>query len=288
MDQAAEAVRRQIGGAPRPLVIIGGSGLATVAEAIAVDRRIALDVIPHMPRPTVIGHPGTLYVGHIEGLGVLFFAGRSHAYEGRNPLDLTAAVDLASRLGGQILLATNAAGGVNPLFRPGDLMLLTDHIDLQFRPPPPGAGGPGPPPRGGPGGSPYDRHLGDRMREVAGREKIILHEGVYAATLGPSYETKSEAATLRALGADAVGMSTVPEVKAARRGGFRVAAVSCIANRVPVWGQTSVVTHDEVIAAVASAGERLKTLIVRWTEAIANDQDCGHYSQEARRPRADD
>ena len=337
LDEAATAVRQTIGAGPRPLTIVSGSGLAGLASAVSVEHRILLDSIPHMPRPTVAGHPGMLLVGTLGSLGALFFAGRLHLYEGFHPRDVVFPIGLARRLGGKILLVTNASGGVNPLLRPGDLMMITNHINLTFRNPligihpepknlhevlacnplffnalkgqreitwgnAPGTERPpnqqalkgrhghfgvrgdehpsavrtntvqGHPNRSRtPPGLPYDPDLCALLCQAAQAEKIDLKEGIYAAMLGPSYETKAEAAMLREMGADAVGMSTVPEVLAACSLGFRIVAVSCIANRVPVWGRVSKVTHDEVVEQMARATERLKRLIVRWVEMVEDD-----------------
>lgn len=273
MDEAADVVRNLAGDVPRPLVVVTGSGLAPLSEVLSIERRISLNAIPHMPRPTAPGHLGEILLGRMGTLGAIFFTGRVHLYEGFPPEEIVSAIRLASRLGGKILLATNAAGGVNPLLQPGDLMMLTDHINLTFRNPLIGCREPNRRLAASRSwaGSPYDVHLCETLREAARREKINLKEGVYAANLGPTYETRAEAVMLGEIGADAVGMSTVAEVVAARHAGMKTVAISCIANRVPLWGQPHTLTHNEVIERVGTAVERLKPLIVQWVKLVADD-----------------
>jgi purine-nucleoside phosphorylase len=267
--EAAKAVRRIAGDVPRPLAIIAGSGLVGLAAVISPEHRIPPDAIPHLPCPSVLGHHGDLLIGRIGPLGVIFFAGRAHLYEGWSPSQSVFAVHLAARLGATILLATNATGGLNEHLRPGDLVLLTDQINLTFRSL---SGGPPNNPETARHGAPlYDKHLGAMVRESARHEKIVLHEGTYIGMLGPSYETRAESAMLRRIGTDVVGMSTVAEIIAARRAGLRAVGISCVANIVPKWGATPTVTHDQVLVRVSEAVERLKRLIVRWARMVADD-----------------
>jgi purine-nucleoside phosphorylase len=296
LDETAEVIRRVGGGVPRPLVVVAGSGQMGLAGALTVEHRLPPDALPHLPRPGVLGHGAGVLLGRVGRLNAIFFLGRVHLYEGWPPHSVTFAVQMASRLGGKFLFINNAAGGINGRFQAGDLMMIRDQINLTFRPllssvtgfpsgpnerkflqvrstgfslrsfgqTQAGACTPNPSPL-------YDARLCGFLREAARLEKIHLKEGVYAGNLGPTYETRSESAMLAALGADAVGMSTVAEVAAARSAGLRVVGVSCIANKVPMWGQSAVVTHGEVIERVSRALERLKRLIVRWSGLVADD-----------------
>jgi len=297
LDETADVIRRVAGDAPRPLAVVAGSGQTGLAGAVAVEHRLPAEALPHLPRPGVRGHGSGVLLGRIGPLNAIFFSGRVHLYEDWPPHAVTFAVHLASRLGAKFLFINNASGGVNPRFQPGDLMMIADQVNLTFRPLLSSG-------TGFPSGRDerkslqvrstgfsllrsfgqtqaeactpnlrtlYDARLGDLLREAARLEKFLLNEGVYAANLGPAYETRSESAMLAALGADAVGMSTVAEVAAACSVGLRVVGVSCIANMVPTWGQPQVLTHDEVIARVSGASERLKRLIVRWSGLVADD-----------------
>lgn len=267
VGEAAEAVRRLAGDTPCPLVIIAGSGLTGLVEALSVERRIAPQAVPHLPSPSVPGHHGGIFLGRLGSLGTILFAGRVHLYEGWSAQESVLSVHLAARLGARILLATNATGGVSEHLWPGDLVLLTDQINLTFRYLPTD-----PTQREHRADSPlYDAYLSERMREAARLEKISLKEGVYAGTLGPAYETKAESAMLAQIGADVVGMSTIAELLAARLVGLRAMGISCIANQVPKWGRGHIVTHADVLGRVGSAVERLKRLLVRWAEMVADD-----------------
>jgi len=268
--QAADAVRRLAGDAPRPLAIIAGSGLVELAGVLSLERRIPPDAIPHLPLPSVLGHHGGLLVGRIGSLGTIFFAGRAHLYEGWTPWQSAFTVHLAARLGAKILLATNATGGLSAQLRPGDLVRLTDQINLTFRNLPVPPHGPNSPlaNRHEPL---YDSTLGQQLREAARCEKISLKDGIYAGMLGPSYETRAESAMLDYIGADVVGMSTVGEILAARRLGLRTVGLSCVANVVPQWGREHNINHAEVLDRVSAAVEQLRRLIVRWAGMVADN-----------------
>jgi purine-nucleoside phosphorylase len=271
LAESAEALRRLVGQAPRPLAVIAGSGLSRMSEALEVERRMPMGDIACLPRPKVSGHTGTLVAGRLAGIPTLLFGGRVHLYEGWSADEVVASVRLAEKLGARILLITNASGGVGPFVEAGDLMLITNQIDLTLRRSAGGGGNASKTDGALSDRSPYDPTLGANMLEAAREAKIILKTGVYVGSLGPTYETRAESTMLRKIGADAVGMSTVLEVAAARRVGIRVVGVSCIANRVPVWGDAAPVAHDEVVERVGAAGERLKRLILRWGERLAHD-----------------
>lgn len=264
LDAAAHAVHQRIGDSDRPIAIVSGSGLSALASIASIDHQLDASEIPHYPKPSVYGHSSTILVGAIRGVGCIFFAGRVHLYEGRPVEDVVFAAHLAKRLGVERLLVTNAAGGVGAHLQPGDLMAITDHVNLT------GHALPGAFRRQS---EHYDPRLRERLKEAAALEKMNLKEGIYACNLGPTYETRAEAELLRIIGADAVGMSTVLDVAAACRLGLKVAAVSCIANHVPAWGRTSLVTHEEVIGRMREALDKLKRLIPRWVELTASHAD---------------
>jgi purine-nucleoside phosphorylase len=291
VEAAADWVRREAGDGPRPLVIISGSGMKRLASIMQIEREIAWERIPGMPQPTVPGHGARVLLGRIGSMNALLLTGRVHFYEGQPHGQVVFAVRMAARLGGRYLLLTNAAGGVNPSFQPGDLVLIRDHLKIGL----PGRLFTRPPdfrehavtrPEGKSCSEFtlqcdrasgihcinvfYDHTLYTLLQHAAAREKIILQQGVYAGNLGPAYETKAEAALLRECGADAVGMSTLAEVMAARQSGFRIAAVSCITNRVPAWGIERELSHADVIQRADAAVERLGRLIVRWTEDLCD------------------
>jgi purine-nucleoside phosphorylase len=258
-DAAAAAVRERLEGRTPGTAIVLGSGLGQFAERLSDAVRIPYDRIPGFPAPTVMGHSGELVAGSLGDRHVLVQSGRFHMYEG-HPAALTALpVRLFGRLGITTLLLTNAAGGIRRSFGSGTVMLIADQINLSFRN---GLFGPALPgeSRFPDMSDPYDRTLRDLAREVARRRKIPLAEGVYVGLLGPSYETPSEIRMLERLGADAVGMSTVIEVIAARAAGIRCLGFSAITN--PAAGVTPhKLDHLEVMEVAYRVAGELATLI---------------------------
>lgn len=250
IDQIAQAVGSQIMGQPR-IALILGSGLGSLAESVQNPVVIPYGKLPNWPVSTVIGHEGSLVVGQLQTQDVIVMQGRVHYYEGYNMDQVTLPVRVMQRLGVEILIVTNAAGAVNPNFEPGDLMLITDHLNM--------VGMAGPNPLRGPNfdelgprfpdmSQAYDRQLGQMAREVAKAEGVVLREGVYVGLAGPSFETPADLRFLQAIGVDAVGMSTVPEVTVARHGGQRVLGISGISNKANLDGNT-ITTHEEVLEA---------------------------------------
>jgi purine-nucleoside phosphorylase len=258
-EDAAAVVRRHWPAAPRAGVILG-SGLGGLADEIDAEATLDYAEIPHFPRTTAIGHAGKLVCGRLAGAPVVAFQGRFHLYEGHAPERAGFPVRLLKALGGVALVASNAAGGLNPQYAPGDLMLIDDHINLMFANPLVGVNDDALGPRFPDMSAPYDRELQDRALSFARREGVVLHRGVYAAVLGPNYETRAEYRMLRRLGADAVGMSTVPEVIVARHAGLRVLGLSTITNvgSPDALGQTT--AHD-VLAVAATAAARVSAII---------------------------
>jgi purine-nucleoside phosphorylase len=259
VDEATEAVRARLGGRAPAVAIVLGSGLGQFAERLTDAVRIPYTEIPHFPAPTVIGHSGELVAGALAGRAVLVQSGRFHMYEG-HPAALTALpVRVFARLGIGTVVLTNAAGGIRRGFGSGTVMLIADQINLSFRN---ALFGPALPAeiRFPDMSDPYDPALRTLAREVARRRKIPLAEGVYVGLLGPSYETPAEVRMLERLGADAVGMSTVLEVIAARAAGLRCLGFSAITN--PAAGVTlSKLDHLEVMEVAYRIAGELAALI---------------------------
>jgi purine nucleoside phosphorylase I, inosine and guanosine-specific len=250
IDQAADAIRKRTSYRPRVGLILG-SGLNGLADSVQKADIIPYGELPNWPVSTVQGHAGRLVLGELEGQTALVMQGRIHFYEGYSMSQITLPVRAMLRLGLEMIFVTNAAGGVNPDFSPGDVMLITDNLNL--------IGMMGGNPLMGPNidelgprfpdmSQAYDRKLMDLARRVAANENVPLREGVYCALSGPSFEGPADLRFLRGIGADAVGMSTVPEVIVARHGGMRVLGLSGISNKANLDGSTAT-THEEVIEA---------------------------------------
>jgi purine-nucleoside phosphorylase len=257
--EAAAAISSRIGGRVPEIAIVLGSGLGGLAQDIDAIETIPFREIPGFPSATVIGHAGALIVGTLEGRLVAALAGRFHMYEGHDVRLAAFPARVVHALGAKTLIVSNAAGGVNPRWQPGDLMLIRDHINLMFRNPLIGAVEEGDL-RFPDMSDPYDSELANLARAVAAEQGTQLREGVYAGLLGPSYETPSEVKMLGVLGADAVGMSTVPEVIVARAIGLRVLGISCVTN-LAAGLSTSPITHVEVLETTAHAADRFKRLV---------------------------
>jgi purine-nucleoside phosphorylase len=262
---AADAIRDRVNGKPA-IAIVLGSGLGGLADEIQVSARIPFGDIPGFPSATVAGHAGVMIAGRLSGKFMVALAGRFHMYEGHDVRLAAFPTRVMHALGATTLIVSNAAGGVNRLWQPGDLMLIRDHINLTFRNPLIGALEPGDL-RFPDMSEPYDRQLSDVARDVAKTQGVLLREGVYAGLLGPAYETAAEVRMLGLLGADAVGMSTVPEVIVARAIGMRVLGVSCITNLACGLSNTPI-THAEVLETTAAAAGRFKALIRGVVEAL--------------------
>ena len=244
--QATDAVAKRLGSIQPRVAIVLGSGLGFLADEVGGAVRIPYSQIPGFPQPTVAGHKGELVAGALEGIPVIVQAGRFHLYEGHSAAVAALPVRVFAELGVGTLIVTNAAGGVRRTFRAGSLMLIADHINFMWRNPLTGPPEPGEE-RFPLMHEPYDAGLRAHARAVAREAGIALEEGVYAGLLGPSYETPAEVRMLERLGADAVGMSTVPEVVAARARGIRCLGFSSITN--PAAGLTGeLLSHQDVLA----------------------------------------
>lgn len=250
IDEVAAQIRKRITSKPDYAIILG-SGLGPLADTISNQVVIQVSDLPHWPQSTVQGHSGRLIFGELENKQVMVLKGRVHYYEGYPMDQVVLSVRVMQRLGIKTLIVTNAAGAINPDFEPGDLMLITDHIAL--------IGMAGLNPLRGPNmeefgprfpdmSQPYDRHLGQLARQISTENDMKLKEGVYVSLAGPSFESPADLRFLRAIGADAVGMSTVPEVITARHGGMSVLGISGISNKANLDGNT-ITTHEEVLGA---------------------------------------
>ena len=259
VERAAGAVRAAIAPRSPRVAIVLGSGLGGLGAEIADAVRVPYAAIPGFPQPTVVGHAGELIAGTLEGVPVVAQSGRFHLYEGHDAWTAALPVRVFAALGVTTLLVTNAAGGIRRTFLPGTLMLIADHINLSFRNPLVGPVEPGDE-RFPDMSDPYDAELRSLARRVAARQGVPLEEGVYVGLLGPSYETRAEIEMLQRLGGDAVGMSTVAEVIAARARGVKCLGLSTITNMAAGLGGPHL-SHQEVLEIADSVKGRLSALV---------------------------
>jgi len=262
IDRVMQIIQSKIKSRPH-IGLILGTGLGGLAETVQDATVIPYHELPGWPISTVKGHTGQLVIGELEGQSVLVMQGRTHYYEGYTMQQVTLPVRVMQRLGIGILVVTNAAGAIQPDFIPGDVMLITDNLNL--------AGMSGLNPLIGPNldefgprfpdmSQAYDRQLCDLARKVARETGLLMREGVYVGLSGPSFESPADLRFLRMAGADAVGMSTVSEVIVARHGGTRVLGFSGISNKANLDGNT-ITTHEEVLDAGRLIVPKLETLI---------------------------
>jgi purine-nucleoside phosphorylase len=247
------------------VALILGSGLGDLAGEVRDATAIPYEDIPHFARSTVPGHAGRLLLGTLADVPVVVMQGRFHFYEGYSPQVLTLPVRVMSALGARTLLVTNAAGGINPAYRPGDFMLIADHLNL------PGLAGANPlvgpnderfGERFPPLAKAYDAGLRSLAGEVAGTlPDLTLHQGIYVMVTGPSFETGAELRFLSVVGADAVGMSTAPEVVVARHMGMKVLGISLITNTA-TGAESENINHEEVLMIADAARQRFTRLIL--------------------------
>lgn len=259
IDEAAAMLLDVTALRPKVAVVLG-SGLGDYADTLEAPCRVAYKDIPGMPISTVPGHKGYFVIGQRGGAPVLLMQGRFHGYEGWNGEDIALPVRVMRRMGVEQLVLTNAAGGVNTAYRPGDLVLVTDHINLSGINPLIGPNLDQIGPRFPDMTRCYDRALSQQVRLAAADIGLTLPEGVYTCMRGPSFETPAEIRMVRAIGGDLVGMSTVPEVIAAAHCGLSTAAVSCVTNMAAgILDQP--LSHEEVIATGNAVKERFAQLI---------------------------
>lgn len=262
IDKLKDLIQLKTSHSPTVGMILG-SGLGVLAEKVQNVDVIPYSELPGWPVSSVKGHIGQLVIGELEEKIVLVMQGRTHFYEGYDMPLIGMPIRVMKRLGIETLIVTNAAGAVNPDFEPGDLMLITDHLNL--------IGMAGQNPLRGPNlkefgprfpdmSQVYDRELAKLARDIANKNKLTLREGVYVCLAGPSFETPADLRFLRAVGVDAVGMSTVPEATVAKHSGMRVLGVSGISNKANLDGNTET-THDEVLEAGQILVPKLEKLV---------------------------
>ncbi len=262
LEEAVAWLRERTSLSPRVGVVLG-SGLGGFASRLTDRLEIPYETIPHWPVSTAEGHAGRLILGRLGELPVAVMAGRVHLYEGYRPDQVVFGVRVLGRLGARALVLTNAAGGINPAFQRGLLVLISDHINLQGANPLVGPNEESLGPRFPDMTEAYSIRLRQIARETAAELGIPVAEGVYAAMLGPSYETPAEIRFLRIIGADLVGMSTVPEVIAARHMGLSVLAISCVTNMAAGLAPGPL-SHREVL----ETGEMVRDRLSRLLEAL--------------------
>jgi len=252
------------------LALVLGSGFQNAISELDVEARLAYARIPGFPPVGVKGHAGELFIGQLGGTPVLVLSGRAHFYEGHSMGRITFAVRTLAAFGIRDLLLTNAAGGINRKFRPGDFMVLTDHINLMGVNPLRGTDQSGLP-RFVDLTQVYDPKLSSLLFQAGRACKLRLHRGIYLAVSGPTYETPAEVRAYARLGADAVGMSTVPEAVAARQCGLRVAGMSCITN--PAAGiSLGALSHAEVLETAKSVGRLAARLLTAFSKLYGKNQ----------------
>ncbi len=262
IDETCNVIRARIDRSPK-IGIILGSGLGPLADQVQDPKIIPYPELPNWPVSTVVGHHGRLISGELSGMPVLVMQGRAHYYEGYSMSQVTLPVRVMQRLGIDTMIVTNAAGAINPDFHAGEVMLITDHLNL--------IGMAGENPLRGPNldefgtrfpdmSNAYDPELRGLAVDMAKQAQITLRQGVYVSLSGPSFETPADLRFLRTAGADVVGMSTVPEVIVARHGGMRVLGFSGISNKANLDGST-ITTHEEVLGAGEKITPQLLTLI---------------------------
>lgn len=256
---AEEDVHRAVTARPHVAMVLG-SGLGGFADRLEDRVVVPYETIRGMPRPSVEGHAGNLVFGRVDTLEVVAMQGRAHLYEGHAPQDVVFGLRLMLHLGARAAILTNAAGGIDPTFEPGDLMVIGDHLNLTGRSCLVGPNDDALGPRFPDLSTPYDAELRALAHGVAAEQGDTLREGIYAGLLGPAYETPAEIRMLQTMGAQAVGMSTVLEVIAARHMGARVLGVSCITNLAAGLG-LGPLSHEEVQATAARTRDRFASLL---------------------------
>ncbi|MFM1997767.1 MAG: hypothetical protein RLZZ111_2154 [Planctomycetota bacterium] len=266
ISEAAATIASRWPHAPSVGLILG-SGLGAAAAALADPVAIPYEEIPHFARSTAHGHTGQLVCGRLDGVPVIVMEGRMHAYEGYPLAQITFPVRVLRRLGARLLIVTNACGGLNPQFRTGDIMVIDDHINLMNDNPLIGINDERLGPRFPDMSAPYEPALIDRALAVARRENFAAHRGVYVAVTGPNLETRAEYRFLRAIGADVVGMSTVPEVIVAVHAGLRVLGLSVITDMC-LPDALEVATVENILAVARASEPKLRAIIADAVRSV--------------------
>jgi len=260
IEQAVEVIRQKWQGTPRVGIILG-TGLGSVAQQIDTQATLDYESIPHFPRSTAISHAGQLVCGNLEGVSVVAMEGRFHAYEGYSHRQITFPVRVMRALGAELLIVSNACGGMNPQYNQGDIMVIEDHINLMNGNPLIGVNDDKLGPRFPDMCQPYDAKLIDRVLSIARREDIAVRKGVYVAVTGPNLETRAEYRFLRTIGADVVGMSTVPEVIVAAHSGMRVLGLSIVTD-LCLPDALEPADIEKILATAAKAEPKLRKLVL--------------------------
>lgn len=268
VQDAASFLRRAIGPQPEAAIILG-TGLGGITDHISVTDRISYNQLPHFPESTVQGHKGDLVFGTMAGRSVVVMQGRFHYYEGHTLQDATLPVRIMRELGARFLFVNSAAGGLNPDFKPEDVMLVTDHINLLGDNPLRGVTDERLGDRFPDMSRPYDEELLQKAQEAARELKEPVKLGIYAAVAGPSLETRAETRMLRMLGADAVGMSTIPEVIVGCQVGFRTLALAAITN-VNLPDKMEPVSVDKVIATATATLPRMAAILAGTLQRLGS------------------
>ena len=258
--QATEVIRQHWPSEPRVGIILG-TGLGSVAGQIDSEAELDYRAIPHFPQSTAVGHAGQLVCGTLQGLPVVAMEGRFHAYEGYTHRQITFPVRVMKALGADLLIVSNACGGMNPKYARGDVMVIEDHINLMSGNPLIGVNDDGLGPRFPDMCAPYDPELIDRALEIARRENFAAHKGVYVAVTGPNLETRAEYRFLRTVGADVVGMSTVPEVIVAVHAGMRVLGLSVVTDMC-LPDALEPADINQILATAAAAEPKLRAIVL--------------------------
>lgn len=266
VKETAAFLNAQYEGQPQ-IAIVLGSGLGNFAEKINVEKEVAYTDIPHFPVSTVKGHSGKLIFGELSGKKIVAMSGRFHFYEGYTPQEVVFPVRVFKALGVETLLLSNAAGGVNPAFNVGDIMIINDHISFGTPNPLIGKNIDEWGTRFPDMSEPYKKHLVAKAKAIGAAGNIQLHEGVYFAVTGPTFETRAEYRLIQIVGADAVGMSTVQECIVANHMGMEVFAVSIITD-LGIREEENVITHEEVLEAANAAEPKLAYLFTELIKAI--------------------
>lgn len=260
IEEAVNAIRSKWDKTPQAGIILG-TGLGSLADEIEVEASLEYEEIPHFPTSTAVSHRGRLVCGLLEGLPVMAMEGRFHMYEGYSLKQITLPVRVFKAMGASLLVVSNACGGMNPYYREGDIMVIDDHINLMGDNPLIGINDDRLGPRFPDMCEPYTRELSDRALSVARQKDIVAHQGVFVAVAGPNLETRAEYRFLRTIGADVVGMSTVPEVIVAVHCGLRVVGFSVVTDMC-FPDALEPANVEKIIAIANSAEPNLRTLVL--------------------------
>ena len=260
IQDAVRTIRQSWSGTPHAGIILG-TGLGSLVDEIDVQASVDYEDIPHFPRSTVTSHRGRLVCGTIQGLPVIAMEGRFHMYEGYSLKQITLPVRVMRALGAELLVVSNACGGMNPYFQSGDIMVIEDQINLMGDNPLIGINDDRLGPRFPDMSQPYDFALIDRALEFARRENIVAHKGVFVAVPGPNLETRAEYRFLRLVGADAVGMSTVPEVLVGVHSGFRIVGFSIVTDMC-LPDALEAANVEQIIAIANAAEPKLRRMVL--------------------------